>query len=404
MDIVRRVQDILLKPKDTWPVIAAEPTDVATLYRGYIALLAAIPAVAMFIGLSVIGVGAFGMSYRVPFVSGLVSAIVNYVLTLGMVYVVALIVEALAPTFGGTKDRLQALKVVAYGSTASFVGGVFYLLPSLSPLAFLAALYSIYLFYLGLPVLMRCPQDKAIGYTVVVGLVAIVAGVVIGAIAAAVTPGAGFGMRGAMGGASSDGGSVSIKTPQGEVKFDTAQAEAMARQMQAAAERMQQSAASGAAGVAAAAVGGAGMASQQFKALLPEAVGDLRRESVEAVGDGQSIVSAATAHYRNGERTLQLSITDVGGGLGAAAAMWSMVTLDRDADGEVEKIYKDGKRSVHEKARKDGSEAEMQVILANGTMVGAEGQGMDLKAVKAALSQMDLNKVEALPRTAVARQ
>ena len=81
-----------------------------------------------------------------PFVSGLVSAIVNYVLTLGMVYVVALIVEALAPTFGGTKDRLQALKLVAYGSTASFVGGVFYLLPSLSMLAFLAALYSIYLF------------------------------------------------------------------------------------------------------------------------------------------------------------------------------------------------------------------------------------------------------------------
>jgi hypothetical protein len=324
-----------------------------------------------------------------------------------MVYVVALIVEALAPTFGGTKDRLQALKLVAYGSTASFVGGVFYLLPSLSPLAFLAALYSIYLFYLGLPVLMRCPQDKAVGYTVVVGLVAIVAGIVIGAIAAAVTPGAGFGMRGAMGGGSSDGGSVSIKTPQGEVKFDTAQAEAMARQMQAAAERLQQSAAngaSGAAGVVAATVGGAGMASQQFKALLPEAVGDLKRESVEAVGDGQSIVSAATAHYRNGERTLQLSITDVGGGLGAAAAMWSMVTLDRDADGEVEKIYKDGKRSVHEKARKDGSEAEMQVILANGTMVGAEGQGMDLKAVKAALASMDLNKVEALSRTAVAKQ
>jgi hypothetical protein len=400
MDIVRRVQDILLKPKDTWPVIDAEPTDVGSLYRSYIAILAAIPALAMFIGLSLIGVGGFGVSYRVPFVSGLVSMIVNYVLTLGMVYVVALIVEALAPTFGGSKNRLQALKVVAYGSTASFVGGIFYLIPSLSPLALLAALYSIYLFYLGLPMLMKCPQDKAIGYTVVVGIVAIVAGVVIGAIAAAVTPGAGFGRYGA---ASGGEGALSIKTPQGEVKLDTAQMEAAARQMQAAAERMQQSA-TGAVSGAASVVGGAGLAAQQLKALLPESVGDLKRESVEAVGDGQSIVTAAHATYRNGERSLSLSITDVGGGLGAAAAMWSMVTMDREADGEVEKIYKDGKRSVHEKARKDGSEAEMQVILANGTMVGAEGQGMDLKAVKAALAAMDLGKVEALARPAVAKQ
>jgi hypothetical protein len=348
----------------------------------------------------------------VPFVSGLVSAIVNYVLTLGMVYVVALIVEALAPTFGGTKDRLQALKVVAYGSTASFVGGVFYLLPSLSPLAFLAALYSIYLFYIGLPVLMKCPKDKAVPYTVVVGIVAIVAGLVIGAVVAAVTPGAGFGMHGAAGstvGSSTMGGAVSIKTPQGEVKFDAAKMEEAARQMQAAAERVQQSAATGMSGVAAAvgtAAGGTGLSAQQFKALLPEAVGDLKRESVEAMGDGQSIVSAATAHYRNaaGDRSLSLSITDVGSGLGAAAAMWSMVTLDRESDGEVEKIYKDGKRSVHEKARTDGREAEVQMILGNGTMVGAEGQGMDLKAVKAALASVDLSKVEALPRPAVAKQ
>ena len=400
MDIVRRVQDILLKPKQTWPVIDAEPTDVGSLYRGYIAILAAIPALAMFIGLSLIGVGAFGVSYRVPLLSGLISAIVNYVLTLGMVYVVALIVEALAPTFGGTKNRLQALKLVAYGSTASFVGGIFYLLPSLSPLAVLAALYSIYLFYLGLPVLMKCPQDKAIGYTAVVGIAAIVAGLVIGAIAAAVTPGAGYGMRGAASGE----GALSISTPDGEVKIDTAKMEAAARQMQAAAERMQQSATSGAATATQAAAGGAGLSAQQLKALLPEAVGDLKRESVEAMGDGQSIVSAATATYSNGERSLNLSITDVGSGIGAAAALWSMVTLDREADGEVEKIYKDGKRSVHEKSRNDGSEAEYQVILANGTMVGAEGQGLDLKAVKAAVAAVDLNKVEALPRPAVAKQ
>lgn len=393
MDIVRRVQDILLKPRDTWPVIEAERTDTGRLYTGYLMILAAIPAIAMFIGMSLIGVGAFGLSVRTPLLWGLSSMVVNYVLTLVMLYVVAIIVEALAPTFGGTKDRLQALKLVAYGSTASFVGGIFYLVPALSILSLLAALYSIYLFYLGLPVLMKCSKDKALGYTLVVGVITLVAGFVVGALAAAVTPGPSFGL-----GASAGSSEVTLNTPDGKVSVNTDGLQAAARQMEVAAAQVTAATAGTVAGAAAAT--GSALSPQQFKAFLPETVGGMPRESVEAVGDGQALVSVATATYRQGERSVNLSITDVGSGLGAAAAMWSMVTVDREADGEVEKIYRDGARSVHEKHRKDGSEAEVQVVLANGTMVGVEGQGMDLAGVKSVMAAMDLNRLEALPRPA----
>jgi hypothetical protein len=44
--------------------------------------------------------------------------------------------------------------------------------------AFVGALYSLYLLYLGLMRVMKSPQDKAVGYTVVVLLVAIVVGLV----------------------------------------------------------------------------------------------------------------------------------------------------------------------------------------------------------------------------------
>lgn len=188
MNLVERVQSILLKPKATWPAIDAEPADVASLYKNYVMILALIPAVASFIGLSLVGIGAFGMSFRVPVVSGLVNMIVGYVLSLVMVFVLALIIDAMAPTFEGTKSQIGALKLSAYASTAAFVGGIFSLVPALSAIGALAALYGVYLLYTGLPVLMKCPPDKAIAYTAVVVVCAIVGGFVIAWVLSLLTP------------------------------------------------------------------------------------------------------------------------------------------------------------------------------------------------------------------------
>ncbi|MET3381988.1 Protein of unknown function [Variovorax sp. YR634] len=188
MNLVERAQSILLKPKATWPEIDAEPADAASLYKNYVMILALIPAVASFIGLSLIGIGAFGVSFRVPIVSGLANMVVGYVLSLVMVFVLALIIDAMAPTFEGTRSQIGALKLSAYASTAAFVGGIFSLLPSLSVLGALAALYGVYLLYTGLPVLMKCPPDKAIAYTAVVVVCAIVGGFIIAWVLALLTP------------------------------------------------------------------------------------------------------------------------------------------------------------------------------------------------------------------------
>jgi hypothetical protein len=181
MDLVSRVKGILLTPKTEWGVIDTEPTTVGSLYTGYIAPLAAIPAVAWFVGFSLIGGSLLGVTFRWPISIGLEQAVARYVLALIGVYVLALIIDALAPSFGGQKNQIQALKVAAYCSTASWVAGIFLVLPALSILAILG-LYSLYLLYLGLPVLMKSPNDKAVGYTVVVIICAIVLYAVIGAI------------------------------------------------------------------------------------------------------------------------------------------------------------------------------------------------------------------------------
>jgi hypothetical protein len=183
MDLVQRVKQILLSPRTEWQVIEAEPTTTAELYKTYIIPLAAIGPISQVIGYSVFGITVpFVGTYRVPIGSAISGALVAYVLTLAGTYVLALIIDGLAPTFNGQRSQIQALKVAAYSSTASWLAGIFALIPGLRLLAILG-LYSLYLLYLGLPIVMKAPRDKALGYTVVVIVAAIVLFMIIGVIA-----------------------------------------------------------------------------------------------------------------------------------------------------------------------------------------------------------------------------
>ena len=174
MALLDRVKNILLTPKTEWEVIDAEPTTVGDLYRSYIMPLAAIGPVAQAIGSTVFGYTVpFLGTYRTPVGSAITMAVVSYVLALAGIYVLSLIIDALAPTFDGTRNQIQALKVAAYSATASWIAGVFALIPMLGFLALLG-LYSLYLMYLGLPLLMKSPKEKAVAYTAVVIIAAIV--------------------------------------------------------------------------------------------------------------------------------------------------------------------------------------------------------------------------------------
>jgi hypothetical protein len=188
MDLTERVKNILLQPAGEWAVIDQETGNVSDLYKSYIAPLAAIGPVASIVGLAIIGHPLpMGGSYHVPLTSAIGQAVVTFVLALAGTYVLALIINALAPTFGGTKNDFQALKVAAYSSTAAWLAGIFNLIPALTFLQILA-LYSIYLLYLGLPILMKAPQEKALPYTGLVIIAAIVIFGIIGALGSCFIP------------------------------------------------------------------------------------------------------------------------------------------------------------------------------------------------------------------------
>lgn len=189
MNIVERVKKIILQPKQEWQVIDGETHTVQGLYTQYVMILAAIPAVCGFIGFSLIGIGVFGATYRVPIAPGVAHMVVQYILSLGMVYVFALIIDALAPSFASQKNFNQALKVAAFMPTPAWIAGIFSIIPALSIIGALLSLYSLYLLFVGLPILMKTPEDKSIPYTVVVIIAAIVMAVVIAAIVGLTMPG-----------------------------------------------------------------------------------------------------------------------------------------------------------------------------------------------------------------------
>ncbi|WP_297799355.1 Yip1 family protein [uncultured Brevundimonas sp.] len=166
-NLISRIKGIILQPKLEWPVIAAESASVKGLFTGYAMILAAIGPVC-----SLIGSALFGFPMGV--LAAIITTVVGYVLALVAVYIVGIIIDALAPSFGSEKNMVQSMKLAVYSMTPAWVAGVLNLVPLIAGLAFIAALYGVYVMYLGFGPVKNTPEDKKLPYTVVTILIAIV--------------------------------------------------------------------------------------------------------------------------------------------------------------------------------------------------------------------------------------
>lgn len=163
-ELVARVKGMILAPEQEWRAIQAEPVELVPLFTRYVMILAAIPAIAGMLLMMLLG----------SFFGAIANAVVSYALALLGVIVMAKIIEALAPSFGGPQDGQAALKLAAFYPTAAWVAGGAVIIPVLGGLVALAgALYALYTLYRGVPIVMRVPQEKALVFTLAVIGVAI---------------------------------------------------------------------------------------------------------------------------------------------------------------------------------------------------------------------------------------
>ncbi len=394
-NLVTRVKNILLTPKTEWPVIAAEPETTSGLYTKYILIVSALGPIAMFLQSTLIGTSTFIGTFRVDMATGFKWLVLIYVLGLIGVYLWSLVINALAPTFGGQKDSVQALKTAAYAATAAWVGGVAQLVPWIGWLIGLAAaVYSIYLLYLGLPHTMKAPADRAAGYTAVAIIVAIVLSWIIWVIVGGIVGRSMWGGQGASG--------VTIGDTGFEAGSGGAALEEWAKKMEAAGKQVEASAeanqgAPSAAAIGAlvgAAVGGnnavAALPTDQLKAYLPETLGGLPRTGLSAERNAAMgfEVSEANADYGDGVgRNLRLEINDTGGAQGMLAlAAWANVESEKQWDGGYERNYRADGRMVHERWDSSGNSGEYSVIVGNRFAVKVSGQAASMDELKAALA------------------
>jgi hypothetical protein len=194
MSLIDRIKNILLTPKTEWPVIAGESATTGSLFTGYALILAALPLVGALIGGLALGglIGGAGMGFV------LVPAILGYILGLAILYLMSIIANALAPSFDGQKDPIQALKLLVYSATPIWLAGLLSFIPGIGFLLTLAGFaYGCYLIYLGAQSLMKVPEQKSIGYSIVtvviwIVLTFVISGVIIGAIVAGMIGSAGL--------------------------------------------------------------------------------------------------------------------------------------------------------------------------------------------------------------------
>ena len=381
--LLQRAKAILLQPREEWPVIEGEATSIASLYKSYIIPLAAIGPVAGFIHAVVFGNSFFGITHRPSFMSALSSAVVSYIFTLIGVFLIALVIDFLAPRFGGTANRNNAFKLAAYSATAAWIAGAFQLIPGLGMLTILG-LYGLYLLYVGIPVLMKAPEDKAVIYTVAIVVIGAIAGMIFSVVLAPLML-----MTSSVPDASDGSLSGSVNVP-GVGSIDLGKLEEAGEKMAATNERAQNGEATA-------------LPSKQLAAMLPASLpGGLVQTNSQSSGTsiGGVGASSASASYGNGEKSIDLIITDLGAA-GSLAALGNAMNMESESQNGtvIEKMGKiDGRMTTirYDSASKDG---RYGMIVGDRFNVQADGYANSIADLRAVLDQIDLDALEAIARS-----
>lgn len=406
--LIDRARNMLTTPKIEWPAAAAEPATVSSLYVGYIAILAALPALAGFLKGTLIGTSFLGVTVRSSLGGGLIRMILGYALSLAVVYIMAMVINALAPTFGGRKDLTQALKTVAFAWTAAWIAGVGVIVPWLGVLIALAGgIYSIYLLYLGLPHTMQCPPARAGGYTAVSVIIALVLSWIVGMLLAGL-------FVGTLGGAAVTGASLENRDSEVTVENNSAlgqlaaigeRADRASRQLDAAQKSGDSNATSAAMGSMLGAMSGSGgpieaLAPEQIKTFLPDTLGDLQRtrSSAQRSGAMGMQISIASADYHGaGDHRITLEVSDTGGAKGLVAMAAALAPEDeQQTDHGYEKSTTVGGNMTHEQWDSQSHSGEYSVVVAKRFTVKATGSVDSIDALKQAVDSVDLARLESM--------
>jgi hypothetical protein len=377
--LIPRIKGILLEPKVEWPKIAAAPATTGSLYLHYIIPLAGFAVLCGFIR-NLLGVTVLGITYRPTYMESVTSAVWQLAFQLGGVFVLALIMETLAPYFGGQKDRLGALKLAAYSATAAWLSNVFLLIPWLGFLTLLS-LYTVYLIRTGASALLKVPENQAIRFTASLVGIGIVASLIF---FGAVRPMLYSIPQGMITPASKDQTLGELSIP-GIGKIDLGKLDELGKRLDNLSK-----------GNAKLPV----IPTVDLVELMPVSLPGFKRTEISTSESIAGLdLGAVSAVYASGDNVITLSVSDMGiaGAVASLTGAIGLKTSEQTQDTYRKLATIDGRMTMEEfdPKAKIGSYATM---IADRVMVKAEGRGVSVEQLKSAFHAVDAQRIEALAK------
>jgi hypothetical protein len=162
VNLAQRAISIVTQPRPEWQRIDAEPASTAGLFSSYAVILALLPLVGTVLAGFLFG-GPLGFTFF------LLSAIIGYVVSLGVLFLMIIITNAVAPNFGGVRNEAAAAKLLIFSATPMWLAGLLNFIPGINFLVLLVGFaLAAYLLYVGSTIVMKVPADRAGGFTGVV--------------------------------------------------------------------------------------------------------------------------------------------------------------------------------------------------------------------------------------------
>ena len=385
--LVSRIKAILLEPKIEWPKIAAEPATVSSLYLNYVVPLAGFAVLCGFVR-NLLGLTVLGVTYRASYMKSVTSAVWQLATQLVGVFLLALIMETLAPYFGGQKDRIGALKLAAYSATASWLSSVFLLIPWLGILTLLS-LYTLYLVRTGAPVLLKVPENKALAFTASLVGIGIVASLIFFAtVGPLLYSSSNYAPAPASNGANTPteqqptSGEVSLP---GIGKIDLGKLDELGKRLDSLSK------------------GGTKLPSiptVDLVELMPLSFPGFKRTEITTSESIAGLdLASVSGVYASGDNTITLSVSDMGVA-GALAALTGAVGLSRTerTNDTYRKLTTVNGRMTMEEFDAKAKSGSFATMIADRLMVKAEGRGVSVEQLKSAVHAVDAQRLEALAK------
>lgn len=160
-----RIKLVLLSPKDCWKTIAAEEVKPKELVVTTLAPLVILGIVCTTIGMQIFGINLGPMgTWRAPFFSFFISQIASGCISIGMVFLSALVAQKLAGLFQGAMSYDRAFSLVGHAIIPALASGTLGILPPLMSLSIVLLGVSLYAIYHGVSSMTSVPETNRLSF------------------------------------------------------------------------------------------------------------------------------------------------------------------------------------------------------------------------------------------------